>query len=59
MNKTVDLNKRSKKEQKKFYKSQRVMNGFNTGTRDMASEKYPSRAKEKRKIQKMVDILED
>jgi len=59
MNKTVDLNKRSKKEQEKFYKSQRVMNGFNTGTRDMASEKYPSRAKEKRKMRKMLDTLND
>lgn len=28
-------------------KSHRVTNGFNTGTRDMKSEKYPSRAKQK------------
>ena len=57
--KFVDLNKRSKKEQKAFYKSQRVTNGFNTGTRDMVSEKYPTRAEEKRKMRKVLDTLND
>lgn len=33
--KIVPLNKRSKKEKKAYYKSQRQMNGFNTGQRDM------------------------
>ena len=28
-------------------KEQRVVNGFNTGTRTMKSEKYPSRARQK------------
>ena len=35
MEKFIELNKRSKKEQKEYYKKQRVTNGFNTGTRDM------------------------
>lgn len=39
MNKIIPLEKRSKKEQKKFHKSQRVTNGFNTGTRTLKSEK--------------------
>ena len=55
MNKTIDLSKRSKKEQKAFYKSQRVINGFNTGTRDMASEKYPTRAKRKAEEREMIN----
>lgn len=36
-------------------KARRVTNGFNTGTRDMKDNKHPSRAKEKRKFQKMLD----
>jgi len=55
MNKFVDLNKRSKKAQKEFYKKQRVINGFNTGTRDMKTEKLPTRAMEKEKIRKEVN----
>ena len=55
MNKTIDLNKRSKKEQKAFYKTQRVTNGFNTGTRDMSSEKYPTRAKRKSEERRMAN----
>lgn len=39
MRKIIPLNKQSKKKQKEFNKKQRVMNGFNTGTRDMKSNK--------------------
>ena len=45
--KMCDITKRSKKEQKEFYKSQRVINGFNTGTRTMKTDKNPSRARRK------------
>ena len=46
--KYVPLDKRSKKEQREFYKSQRVaVTGMNTGTRDMATDKLMSRAKRK------------
>lgn len=55
MKKTIDLNKRSKKEQKAFYKSQRVTNDFNTGTRDMASEKYPTRAKRRAEEKEIIN----
>lgn len=42
--KRKDMTKKAwKQEQKKH----RVTNGFNTGTRDMQSEKYPSRNKQK------------
>ena len=37
----------TKKALKEYYKRQRAVNGFNTGTRDMKSEKYPSRARQK------------
>ena len=37
----------TKKALKEYYKSQRAVNGFNTGTRDMKSEKYPTRARQK------------
>lgn len=43
MEKFVPLNKRSKKEQEKFHKSQRVTNGMNTGTRTHKSAKDYSR----------------
>ena len=39
-------------------KSHRVTNGFNTGTRDMKSEKYPSRARQKEIDRKGIDISE-
>lgn len=48
----VELNKRSKKEQKEYYKSQRVMNGFNTGTRSMKSNKDYNRKKNKNELKK-------
>lgn len=37
----------TKKAWKKLQKSKRATNGFNTGTRDMKSEKYPTRARQK------------
>jgi len=37
----------SKKKWKEMQKANRVINGFNTGTRDMKSDKYPSRNKQK------------
>lgn len=45
----------SKKAFKKLMKSHRATNGFNTGTRDMKSEKYPSRARQKELDRKEVD----
>lgn len=39
-------------------KSHRATNGFNTGTRDMKSEKYPSRARQKEIDRKGIDISE-
>ena len=40
----------TKKALKEYYKSQRVTNGFNTGTRDMKSAKYPTRQEQKKEI---------
>lgn len=37
----------SKKQWLEEQKKHRVTNGFNTGTRDMKSEKYPTRARQK------------
>jgi hypothetical protein len=37
----------TKKQWKELQKQHRVTNGFNTGTRDMKSDKYPSRARQK------------
>lgn len=37
----------SKKALKEYYKQFRAVNGFNTGTRDMKSEKYLTRARQK------------
>lgn len=37
----------SKKTWKELQKQNRVTNGFNTGTRTMKSDKYPSRARRK------------
>ena len=39
-------------------KNHRVTNDFNTGTRDMKSEKYPSRARQKEVDRKGIDISE-
>ena len=45
----------TKKAWKELQKSKRATNGFNTGTRDMKSEKYPSRARQKELDRKAVD----
>lgn len=55
MNKFTEIDKMSKKAQKEYHAKQRVTNGFNTGTRDMNTDKHPTRAKEKRNFQKMLD----
>ena len=45
----------TKKQWLELQKKNRVTNGFNTGTRDMKSEKYPTRAKQKELDRKVVD----
>lgn len=40
----IEIEKRSKKEQKAYYSSLRNVNGFNTGTRTMKTSKRPTRA---------------
>jgi hypothetical protein len=55
MEKYIDLDKRSKKEQKEYYKSLRRAASFNTGTRSMKSKKHPSRQEEKKNLQKILD----
>lgn len=55
MEKYIDLNKRSKKEQKEYYKSLRKVASFNTGTRSMKTKKHPSRQEEKKNLQKILD----
>lgn len=37
----------SKKAWKEYCKRHRVINGFNTGTRDMKTDKMPTRARQK------------
>ena len=51
----IEISKRSKKEQKELYKSQRVTNGFNTGTRTMKTDKNPSRARRKELDRKEIE----
>lgn len=48
----------TKKDWINMHKSHRVTNGFNMGTRDMKSEKYPSRARQKEIDRKGIDISE-
>ena len=45
----------TKKAWKELQKRNRATNGFNTGTRDMKSEKYPTRARHKELNRKAVD----
>ena len=45
----------TKKAWQELQKQNRAINGFNTGTRDMKSEKYPTRAKEKEMVRKEVN----
>lgn len=48
----------SKKVLKEKNKRKRVMNNINTGTRDMKSNKYPTRAEQKRKMRKLLNSLD-
>lgn len=45
----------TKKQWLELQKKNRVTNGMNMGTRDMKSEKYPSRARQKEIDRKAVD----
>ena len=47
MNKFIEPSKMSKKARKEYHASRRGINGFNTGTRTMKTEKNPTRAMEK------------
>jgi hypothetical protein len=44
----------TKKKWKEKQKKYRVVNGFNTGTRDMKTEKLPTRAMDKEKMREMI-----
>ena len=44
---TMDKKSMTKKQWLTLQRSHRVVNGFNTGTRDMKSEKYPCRARQR------------
>lgn len=54
--KFVEINKRSKKEQKAYYASQKVATGFNTGTRTMKTIKNPTRAMQKDAYRKNKEV---
>lgn len=45
----------TKKKWRELQKQNRATNGFNTGIRDMKSEKYPTRAEQKEIIRREVD----
>lgn len=45
-----DKKSMTKKKYLELQKKYRVTNGFNTGTRDMKSEKYPSRQERKKEV---------
>ena len=45
----------TKKKWKEKQKANRVVNCFNTGTRDMKTNKKPSRAKEKEELRKKIE----
>lgn len=44
----------SKKAWKEYCKRHRVTNGFNTGTRDMKTDKMPTRARQKEMMREWV-----
>lgn len=54
MKQFVEYNKMTKKQQREHDRKQRVMSGFNTGTRVMNTDKHPSRARQK-SLAKRVD----
>lgn len=58
MRNVTELTKRSKKQQKAFYATQRVMVTCNTGTRDISTDKLPSRAKSKARLIQEVKMYE-
>ena len=45
-----DRKSMTKKQWLELQKKQRQVNGFNTGTRDMKSEKYPTRQQRKKEV---------
>lgn len=51
----VTIDKRQKKAQKDYFSKDRVMMGFNTGTRVEATKKHPSRAKAKADLRKEIE----
>jgi hypothetical protein len=53
-----DKKSMTKKKWFELQRKYRVTNGFNTGTRDMATEKMPTRAKRKRDFKKELDNTE-
>ena len=46
-----DRKSMTKKQWLELQKKQRNVNGFNTGTRDMKSNKYPTRQQRKREVE--------
>lgn len=54
--KFVEISKRSKKEQKAYYASRKVVTGFNTGTRTMKTIKNPTRAMQKDAYRKNKEV---
>lgn len=47
----------TKKAYKEMQKKNRVINGFNTGTRTMKTAKNPSRQMQKKTLQKMISMI--
>lgn len=50
-----DKKSMTKKKWLELQKKYRVTNGFNTGTRDMATDKLPTRAKNKENVRRMIE----
>lgn len=48
----ISIDKRSKKEQRAYYASMRVLHGFNTGTRTMKDNKHKSRNRLKAELRR-------
>ncbi len=54
-----DKKSMTKKAWKEKQKKYRVTNGFNTGTRDMKTEKLPTREMNKRNFKKELDMVDE
>ena len=54
-----DKKSMTKKKWKEKQKKYRVTNGFNTGTRDMKTEKLPTRAMNKKNFKKELDMANE